>query len=80
MSGPAAATTPNGSTACCEQPPPLNTHTFGDSQLSAVHNRLASSYPNCNHHVAHCLNVMKYKGWSHWGMLSLWVWVFFGAR
>eukprot|EP01052_Picozoa_sp_SAG31_P013147 SAG31_NODE_785_length_12089_cov_4.342936_7_plen_157_part_00 len=28
------------------------------------------SYPNCNHHVTHCLNVMKYGGWSHWGMVS----------
>lgn len=37
-------------------------------------------YPNCNHHVAHCLNVMQYRGWTHWGMLTLWVWVLFGAR
>ena len=37
-------------------------------------------YPNCNHHVAHCLTCMSYRGWNHWGMFSLWIWVFFGGR
>ena len=37
-------------------------------------------YPNCNHHVAHCLTCMSYRGWDHWGMLSLWVWIFFAGR
>eukprot|EP00960_Hanusia_phi_P069211 767029-Hanusia_phi.AAC.2 len=37
-------------------------------------------YPNCNHHVAHTLNLMKYDGWNHYEMLQLWYIIFFRAR
>ncbi len=29
-------------------------------------------YPNCNHHVAHCLNMLRYDGWNRYEMLQLW--------
>ncbi len=29
-------------------------------------------YPNCNHHVAHCLNMLRYEGWSRYEMFQLW--------
>mmetsp|Transcript_2413 Transcript_2413/g.4871 ORF Transcript_2413/g.4871 Transcript_2413/m.4871 type:complete len:213 (+) Transcript_2413:18-656(+) len=28
-------------------------------------------YPNCNHHVAHCMNKMEYGGWRHYEMFQL---------
>jgi len=37
-------------------------------------------YPNCNHHVAHTLNLMKYDGWNNYEMLQLWYIIFFRAR
>ena len=36
-------------------------------------------YPNCNHHVAHCLSCMSYRGWNHYGMITLWFWIFFAG-
>mmetsp|Transcript_45338 Transcript_45338/g.106386 ORF Transcript_45338/g.106386 Transcript_45338/m.106386 type:complete len:190 (-) Transcript_45338:248-817(-) len=37
-------------------------------------------YPNCNHHVAHCLNKLKYNGWEHWEMFQLWWMVLFHSK
>jgi len=37
-------------------------------------------YPNCNHHVAHCLNEMRYGGWRYYEMLQLWFLIFFRAK
>lgn len=37
-------------------------------------------YPNCNHHVTKCLNIMKYQGSTHHNMASIMCWVFFKAR
>ena len=30
---------------------------------------------NCNHHVAHTLNLMGYNNYRHWGMFQLWIYV-----
>jgi transmembrane protein 222 len=30
---------------------------------------------NCNHHVAHTLNLMGYGNYRHWGMFQLWFYV-----
>ena len=38
-----------------------------ESPCAKVHCLL---YPNCNHHVAHCLNCLRYAGWTHHGMLQ----------
>ena len=37
-------------------------------------------YPNCNHHVAHCLNVMRYNGWRLYEMFQLWVMIMLHGR
>mmetsp|Transcript_33312 Transcript_33312/g.84130 ORF Transcript_33312/g.84130 Transcript_33312/m.84130 type:complete len:212 (+) Transcript_33312:2-637(+) len=37
-------------------------------------------YPNCNHHVAHCLNKMRYGGWSHYEMFQLQFMIFVWGR
>src|SRR5689334_17642380 len=38
------------------------------------------SCDNCHSHVARCLDVMKYKGFSRWNMIILCFWVFFCGK